>query len=71
MSSVFMKVLKGVKCVFSVGFGISVCWCVDGGVVAGNDCADRIAFGVDYRYDIGFNEMLFYGYSVDKPMAYI
>ena len=51
--------------------GIIVCWCVDGGVGAGNDSADRITFGIDDGYDIGYNDIIFYGYIVDKPLAHI
>ena len=63
--------VKGVKGKVNGVFGISVCWCVDVGVGTGNDSSNRITFGVDDGYDIGFNDILFYGYIVDKPMAHI
>ena len=55
----------------SVRVGIRVCWCVDGGVGAGNDSAERIKVGINDGFDIGYNDILFYGYSVDKPLAHI
>ena len=70
VSSVYEGV-KGVNGEVSVGVGINVCWCVDGGVGAGNESADRITFGVYYGYDIGYNYIFFYAYSVDKPLAHI
>ena len=62
---------KGVKGEVSLGVGINVCWCVDGGVGARNDSADRITFEVDDGYDIGSNCILFDGYSVEKPLAHL
>ena len=49
-----------------MGVGISVCGCVDGGVGAGNGSADRITFGFDDGYDLGYSGVFFDSYSVDK-----
>ena len=70
VSSVYEGV-KGVKGEVSVGVGISVCLCVDGGVGHGNDSTDRIIFGVDDGYDIGYNYIFFYGFSVEKPLSHL
>ena len=62
---------KGVKGKVIGGVGIIVCWCVDGGVGAGNDSFDRITFRIDDGYYIGYNDILLYGYRVDKFLAHL
>ena len=60
--------VKGVKCEVSVGVGISVCWCVDGGVGDGNGSDDGIKFGIVDGYDLRVFDWFFDVYSVEKPL---
>ena len=71
MSALFMKVKKVSKEKLLGGVGIIVCWCVDGVVGAGNDSFGMITFSIDDGYYIGFNDILLYGYSVDKFLAHL
>ena len=66
-----VKGVKGVKGKVIGGFGISACWGVDGGVGTGNDSADIIIFRINDGYDIGYNDIYFYGCSVGKPLVHI
>ena len=62
--SMFGQGVKGVKCGFSVWVGISVDWCVDRGVGAGNVSSDGLAFGIDDGYEMVSCDGFFDGFSV-------
>ena len=65
VSSVYEGV-KTVKGVVNLGYGISVCWCIDGIFGAGDGSDDRIIFGFYYGYDLSYSNGFFDTFSVDR-----
>ena len=67
-SSVYERV-KTVKGEVSVGVGISVCWCVDGGVGSENGIHDGIKFWFYDGYYSVYSHGSFNSLSVDKNIV--